>query len=254
MARVNEEQLVLPALYLLNNSLQGLTTSDLIRDLTALFQPVGEDAEILSGRSDTKFSQKVRNLRAHDTLEKYANYSIGRGSKYHLNDAGKAYLNANFDLVQYLFSNNFNSEDIKDCLTVIDQLKAKKTDVGLFDENFLIYEGNVKYRQSKVYERSSQLRNLAVEKYTIGGRIKCSACCFDFEDFYGEHGKGFIEIHHQKPVFMLDEHEYKQTLEAALANVIPVCSNCHRMVHKAKTPLMIEEVKTKINQKLYFCA
>jgi predicted HNH restriction endonuclease len=53
---------------------------------------------------------------------------------------------------------------------------------------------------------------------------------------------------------MLDEQELKRTLEIALANVVPVCSNCHRMVHKTKTPLTIEDIKAKINQKLYFCA
>jgi predicted HNH restriction endonuclease len=260
MARINEEQLVLPTLYLLNSSAQGLTTSDLIRDLTVLFNPTGEDAEILDGRSDTKFSQKVRNLKSHDTLENlgYATFTpnaSARGGSFGITEMGRTYLNANLDLVQYLFTNNFSSEDIIDSLTAIDQRQKEKEIVNavVFDENFLIYEGNVKYRQSKVYERSSQLRNLAVEKYTIGGRIKCSVCCFDFEDFYGEYGKYFIEIHHQKPVFMLNEREYKQTLEAALVNVVPVCSNCHRMVHKTKIPLTIEEMKAKINQKLYFC-
>ena len=54
-------------------------------------------------------------------------------------------------------------------------------------------------------------------------------------------------------MFMLGDHEYDRALITALANVIPVCSNCHSMVHKAKMPLLVEEVKTKINQKLYFC-
>jgi hypothetical protein len=40
-------------------------TSDLIRHLEKAFRPSGEDAEILDGRSDTKFSQKVRNLVSH---------------------------------------------------------------------------------------------------------------------------------------------------------------------------------------------
>ena len=34
------------------------------------FSPEGEDAEILQNRSDTKFSQKVRNLKSHKTLLK----------------------------------------------------------------------------------------------------------------------------------------------------------------------------------------
>lgn len=258
MARINEDQLILPALYLLNNAAQGLTTADLIRDLTALFQPTGEDAEILDGRSDTKFSQKVRNLKSHDTLEilGYATFtqsSSARGGLFSITDKGRIHLNANSDLVKYLFTNNFSSEDIKNSLTVINQQNINNIKVGVFDENFLIYEGSSEYRQSKVYERSSKLRNVAVEKYTVNGRIKCSACCFDFEDFYGEYGRGFIEIHHQKPIFMLGELEFIRTLDLALENVIPVCSNCHRMVHKSKMPLMIDDLRLKVNQKLHFC-
>lgn len=258
MARVPENQLVLPALYLLSSTVDGLKTSNLKASLMLLLPPKGEDAEILAGRGDTKLSQKIRNLKSHDTLERdgYATYSRTAGSRdglFTITDKGKRYLSDNFDWVQYLLTNNFSTEDIEANLIDIPKQKNKNINVGVFDENYLIHEGNVKYMQSKVYERSSQLRNFAVANYTINGRIKCSACCFDFEDFYGEYGKGFIEIHHQKPVFMLDEREFTKTLEVALDNVIPVCSNCHRMVHKARKPLMMEELKTKINQKLGFC-
>lgn len=39
--------------------------TDLIGEMEAHFQPVGEDAQIIDGRHDTKFSQKVRNLVSH---------------------------------------------------------------------------------------------------------------------------------------------------------------------------------------------
>lgn len=42
-----------------------LSTESLIQLLTAHFRPTGIDAEILSNRSDTHFSQKVRNLVSH---------------------------------------------------------------------------------------------------------------------------------------------------------------------------------------------
>ena len=64
MERVRENQLVLPALYLLNSLVQGLKTSDLKASLMLFFPPTGEDAEILAGRADTKLSQKIRNLTA----------------------------------------------------------------------------------------------------------------------------------------------------------------------------------------------
>lgn len=69
MTQYTERELVLPALALLDRSQAGLTTSDLIRELTIILKPDGADGEILAGRNDTYFSQKVRNLVSHRTLE-----------------------------------------------------------------------------------------------------------------------------------------------------------------------------------------
>lgn len=78
--RIAEGDLVRPTLQALANSTTGfLKTSEIIAAMEAQFGPVGEDAALLDGRSDTKFSQKVRNLvshRAGGTLETegYATY------------------------------------------------------------------------------------------------------------------------------------------------------------------------------------
>jgi len=69
MTQYSERELVLPALALLDSSPAGLTTSDLIDELTVIMEPDGLDGEILAGRNDTHFSQKVRNLVSHRTLE-----------------------------------------------------------------------------------------------------------------------------------------------------------------------------------------
>lgn len=68
MTQYTERELILPALALLDQSAEGLTTSDLIRELTVILKPDGHDDEILAGRNDTYFSQKVRNLVSHRTL------------------------------------------------------------------------------------------------------------------------------------------------------------------------------------------
>ena len=66
--RIRESDLVLPALRLMSERPAGfLATTDLIGELEALFNPSGRDAEIIEGRSDTYFSQKVRNLVSHRT-------------------------------------------------------------------------------------------------------------------------------------------------------------------------------------------
>lgn len=64
--RVPERTIAQEALRLLAQAPGGfMTTSELQVALESLFEPAGEDAEILEGRSDTKFSQKVRNLVSH---------------------------------------------------------------------------------------------------------------------------------------------------------------------------------------------
>ena len=64
----NESQLIVPVLILLYNSKSGLRTSDFVNTLTQKLKPKGHDAQIIPGRTDTYFSQKVRNLKSHDTL------------------------------------------------------------------------------------------------------------------------------------------------------------------------------------------
>lgn len=65
-SRITEADLVRPALEAAEGRTNGfISTSDLIDELTQKFQPTGEDAQILGDRSDTYFSQKVRNLISH---------------------------------------------------------------------------------------------------------------------------------------------------------------------------------------------
>lgn len=66
--RVTERALTLPILDYLDDQPDGfMLTSDLIAALELRFEPQGEDAEILNNRSDTKFSQIVRNTISHRT-------------------------------------------------------------------------------------------------------------------------------------------------------------------------------------------
>ena len=49
----------------------------------------------------------------------------------------------------------------------------------------------------------------------------------DFEQAYGQLGAKFIAAHHTKPVSELAEGESE-----SISDLIPVCSNCHRMLHR----------------------
>jgi transcriptional regulator with XRE-family HTH domain len=64
--RIKESDTYIAVLTLLSRAPSGFVkTADLIIELEKWFKPKGEDAEILAGRSDTKFSQIVRNIVSH---------------------------------------------------------------------------------------------------------------------------------------------------------------------------------------------
>jgi hypothetical protein len=96
MSGIAESDLVMPSLRLAASKPGGeITTSDLIVELTDLFNPTGKDEEIIPGRKDTYFSQKVRNLISHrqgdgSFIENgYAEYT---GNGLRVTDAGKKLL------------------------------------------------------------------------------------------------------------------------------------------------------------------
>lgn len=71
----------------------------------------------------------------------------------------------------------------------------------------------------------------------------CKVCGFVFEKVYGEWGKDYIEIHHIKPISSVGEQIVNPDTD-----LIPFCSNCHRMIHRKKDRVLsIEELKSMIS-------
>ena len=68
----------------------------------------------------------------------------------------------------------------------------------------------------------------------------CAACGFNFQDFYGDFAAGFIEIHHLLPLHM-EENNRRET--NYMTDLIPLCSNCHSVVHrKQDSVISLEEL------------
>ena len=247
--RVSETELMLPALYFINRE-PGITTSRLKSLLVDLLKPTGKDAEIARNRSDTYFEQKVRNLVSHRTLQGYADYSrVGNDGIHTITEVGRAFLQTNIDALEYLFSGDFNYDDVQSSFVYLTKIGEPKQKILIYDENLVIEEGTRRVRNVQVYERSKKLREAAINRYTINGHLECSVCSFDFSAVYGERGKGYIEIHHQKPIFQYEDQDTVKFLEQALQNVAPLCSNCHRMIHREKNaPMPVEELRQLVEQ------
>lgn len=97
---------------------------------------------------------------------------------------------------------------------------------GIFPEEVEdgIEEGHRRTITVNRYERSSVARIKCVEEHGYN----CSVCNLNFEEVYGEVGKKFIHVHHTVPL-----HEIKSTYKVDYKkDLIPVCPNCHAMLHR----------------------
>ena len=59
---------------------------------------------------------------------------------------------------------------------------------------------------------------------------------------HGEIGKNFIHVHHLTPISTIGK-EYELNVDTDL---VPVCPNCHYMLHRKDPPYTIEELKDKL--------
>ncbi len=120
------------------------------------------------------------------------------------------------------------------------------TDVD--EENYESYddvssgkEGKQKVYYVTRYERNPVNRRKAIE---IHG-TKCKVCGFDFGEVYGEIGNGLVEVHHIVPL-----HDKKEEIIVnPQTDLVPVCANCHRIIHHTRyKTYTIEEVKNMIQK------
>lgn len=250
MGRITERELVVPALRTIAN-IPGISTSELIESLTEELRPTGEDAEILAGRSDTKFSQKVRNLVAHKTLDQrgpgYTTYEKGGRGHHSITQKGLKFLETSREPVDYLVEHGFEYSDVVDGLEKTSKAAQTNRKVIVYPEDLQISEGAKRRVSATVYERSSRLRDAAIRHYSSEGSISCEVCGFDFVERYGELGEGYIEMHHKKPLFQYGNQATSDFIKEAIKDLAPLCSNCHRMVHRSRTsPLTIGELRSVV--------
>jgi len=250
MSEYSEPELVIPALKFMKNNPGGITTTQLINHLIDVLKPSGHDMEIITGRRDTYFSQKVRNLKSHDTFKKknLAEYHpIGKQGLWKITQEGLTYIEGieivvddsqPEDIVSSLSNQGFSPKTI--------EKEAEKDYSGL-----IIEEGSLDKRTTTQRNRSNKLREIAISEFQKqhGGELFCVVCGFDFHKAYGTIGEGFIEIHHLEPMHLMDIEGEKVTVDEAIKKIATVCSNCHRMIHRVKEKMLsIEEIKSLLGK------
>jgi len=106
------------------------------------------------------------------------------------------------------------------------------------DEEFSRPEGRILQKYHLWRERNPTLtrkkKEQALAKY---GKLECELCGFDYTKIYGDVGYGFMECHHILPLHLLTK-EKKTKLE----DLMLVCANCHRMLHRGWTDKTLSEI------------
>lgn len=112
------------------------------------------------------------------------------------------------------------------------------------DQSFLSLEGRQKLVVHKTRERDATL--VSSKKASVlaqNGALVCEACDFDFQEFYGELGEGYGEVHHLRPLSKGGERK------TSLSDLAILCANCHRMIHRTEPMMSIEEFKESIKNR-----
>ena len=106
-----------------------------------------------------------------------------------------------------------------------------------------VFEGAKKEIVVNSYERSHEAREMCIAAHSC----KCAVCGMDFEKMYGEIGHGFIHVHHIVPIASIGK-EYKID---PVKDLIPVCPNCHAMLHHGNNGhvLTVQELKKCIEER-----
>lgn len=122
----------------------------------------------------------------------------------------------------------------------VDTYLASQSDEDNLNDNY--FEGGKKFAYRSFFERNPQLRKAAIKHHGT----TCKVCGYNFETFFGEYGKNFIEVHHLKPINSLKD----PTSINPITEMTVLCANCHRMIHKnQKNILSIEQLRQLLKTK-----
>jgi hypothetical protein len=83
------------------------------------------------------------------------------------------------------------------------------------------------------YERSRVNRDICIKHHGWS----CKICSVNLQDVYGDRAKEFIHVHHIEKLA-----DSGSKLIDPINDLMPVCPNCHSIIHKTKEPALPEEM------------
>ena len=95
------------------------------------------------------------------------------------------------------------------------------------------WEGALRRITVNAYERDPKARQACIAHFGTA----CRVCGLDFGDVFGKLGQGYIHVHHTRPLSEIGEGYAVDPLK----DLIPVCPNCHAMLHQKSPPLTAQK-------------
>ncbi len=190
-------------------------------------------AKNLGGFKDTY----IKNLRDEfDAIS--GNHRIGwinRPTRKSIKEVYARVKNLSFDVYLEDVKSLLHSED----LNIVSEAENIVSIVS--NENLILNEGQKKLSLSTTYERNAKARKICLYYYSP----TCQICGFDSEKVYGLKFKGKIQVHHKIPLNEIG----KSYIVDPIKDLIPVCPNCHMIIHSKKDGYYTIEEVSKIIKK-----
>lgn len=115
-------------------------------------------------------------------------------------------------------------------------------EIGESPESFdllpAVMEGAERQITRSLRERDPVARAAAEVAWRAGahGRLTCQGCGIDFGKVYGARGEGFMHFHHQPGC-------------EPPKDLVPVCPNCHAMIHRGESQISLQELRVLLGRK-----
>jgi len=151
--------------------------------------------------------------------------------------------------IWYANNNNVKCKEFR--VNIVEQIETiiREYSFDFSNDEQKYFEGDIK---TKVKEVSTAKRNILARKKCLeyyfpnDQNYSCILCGFNFKNAYGVYGETFIEVHH------IESHTIKSKIKGRheidpIKDLIPVCSNCHSIIHREKPAMTIEKIKEIIS-------
>lgn len=99
-------------------------------------------------------------------------------------------------------------------------------------------EGALKKISVNAYERSQKAREICLKTHGYS----CAVCEVELQCIYGVIGKNCIHIHHLVEISSIG----KEYVIDPIKDMVPVCPNCHYIIHRRKPAFTIDEVRAML--------